>query len=1151
MTRGVFNRSQASLYAASTDSPCLIHNLGKRSPTNPPICPHPINNAGRNAKVFSISSTTSLPVTKHNTAECNLPCFPALQFLPFINKQSSFAALIDSGAQLNLVNHSLLPFLDFKPVSQFSTPVRGLFGRTDAAQWIKFPVVLNSDITIQIEAAVITDLPCLVIFGLPFLHQVKANHHVPDGYLLTRYGPLALVTAPTKAPMAEVLVIADDKTSDVDLGCSSLTQSEKEEVLTLLREFQDLWREGRRGQALEVSHKIRLTHNRPIVCRPRPVTEEQKKIINEEIEKMLRDQVIRPSKSPHVSEIVLVKKKTGDWRMCIDFRGINKATVPDKYPLPRISDLVHAVKGSKYFAALDLRAGYWQVPMETDSIKYTAFRCFKGLFEFLVMPFGLSNAPATFQRLVDTIFGDLRFSGVLAYLDDILIHSTTFQNTLRLLRTVFIRLRTNGLTVNLPKSVFFPKRLKYLGQIIEDGFLLPDPKKIDAIGKIKPPATLSEVRSLLGFLGHYQTFIPCYADIMTPVYDLLRNHKNKKHYNATTPTEWDSNCQQAVDTAIKKLAVSTLAVPLDSDEFQIETDASGKAVAAILSVKRDNKVLPVEYKSSTLSRTQQNWPAREREAYAIVYALQQFDHYVRGRQTRVITDHESLKWMLDCPKGKIARWASTLAEYPITIYHKKGKELLHVDFLSRFLDDEPDPLGDRMCYITAATTIPTLDEILAAQHNQPSPSGKGFITKEGTTYYHGLIYVPPAFRHPVIRACHSTSPFNHPGVKKTKRIIARSFNWPGLHQDVVRHLRSCIKCRMARSGQERLQGLRRIHPTPGVFETIYIDFWDCNYRETEHYTVLTFIDQTTKWAECSIIHDKAATTVATALLNTWIYRFGVPRVIMSDQDKSFNNALLVNLYAKLGIVKLTSTPYHPEGNATIESFHRTLSTGLRFIQQNLIPFPEALHLVLYAYRSTPHSTTNQSPGYLTYGVDLRPPQDQDWRLEPEPLTAERLKFLTTLRLEIQLKAQQLVAYNNSRNNESRKFCQFEEGQLVLCRAQPIDALKYKTAYYKAVPRWTLPYRVIKVLAHQTTAIVRCIISGSQRQVHIQDVQFMLPPVDESQRKEWREVMETEILTFRDPQYAQRMIDDFFTKLDHPQLQQEEEMSSRVKRLRGS
>lgn len=1056
----------------------------------------------------------------------------SLQFLEFANNNSHFAALIDSGSQLNLISHTLLPFLKYKPSLSPIRSLRGVTNKSSLVQkWINFDVTLPNGAAQSVTCAVVNDLPCVALFGMPFLRSVRAVHDIYNRILLTHQGPITLVEVSEPSICSNFVAPA---IPDIDLSNPMLTEEQRKEIMALILEYNDLWRDERRGKAIEVEHRIRLLTKCPVVSRPRPITDEQKKIIKAEVEKMLAAGVIRPSNSPYASEVVLVMKKTGDWRFCIDFRPLNKVTIPDKYPLPRISDLIRSIKGSRYFAALDLRSGYWQVPMEKESIKYTAFRCFLGLFEFLLMPFGLVNAPATFQRLVDFLFNDLRFAGILCYIDDILVHAPDFNTFMKLLRTVFSRLRATGLTLNLPKSLFLPRMLKYLGQLIEDGQLIPDPQKIAALHQIKPPTNISEVRSLLGFLGYYQAYIPQYATLLSPVFDLLRDHKNSKRNNKLTPVDWTELHQSAVNEAIKRLEHSVLAIPAESNEFMIETDASGHAIGAVLNVKHGEQWKPVEFYSKTLSKTQRNWPAREREAFAIVAALNKFDCYIRCRPFTVHTDHESLKWMLECQKGKIARWASLMAEYNMTIYHKKGSELVHVDFLSRFLDDEPELLlADRMCYFTSTHPIPALSDLISAQKLEPTPTTTGFSEHNGVIYYHGLVYVPAACRTQVIASCHSIAPFHHPGIKKTKATIMKVFNWPGLHQDVVHYLRSCLFCRRCRSGRERLQGLMQSHPIPAAFDTVYMDIWECTYGG-QHYNVLTLIDQLTKWSECTIIPKKDATNIAYAFLQSWVYRFGAPRVLMTDNANAFTGEILSRLSARLGITRLTSTPYHPEGHATIESFHNNLSTGLRHFSQQKLPFQEAINLILFGYRATPHSTTGHSPSYLTYGVDPRLAPDCDWRAEPSLPNKERLKFLSTLRLDVQLQAQRALTRSNIRKNESRQPVVFEEGQLVLCRLIPLDTLHYKSAFYKAVPRWTLPHRVLKVMPNQKAAIVRCLLTHKTRQVHIQDVEFVQPPRGETQREEWFKEVQAEAQSMFDPKTCRDVIERFFEELDHPQ-----------------
>jgi transposase InsO family protein len=378
------------------------------------------------------------------------------------------------------------------------------------------------------------------------------------------------------------------------------------------------------------------------------------------------------------------------------------------------------------------------------------------------------------------------------------------------------------------------------------------------------------------------------------------------------------------------------------------------------------------------------------------------------------------------------------------------------------------------------------------------------------------------------------APFHHPGSKKTHATILKIFNWPGSYQDVVQYIQSCIYCQRSRSGKERLQGYFRTHPIPQAFETVYMDFWQCRYG-VAHHTVLTMIDQLTKWAECVPVDNKSTATVAKSFLKSWVYRFGVPRTLMTDNDKAFTSDLLTHITAKLGINRLTATPYHPEGNAVIESFHRTLNKGLRHFDQLSIAFDEALEIVLFAYRATLHTTTGDSPAHLTYGVDLRLAPDADWRAEPDVTTQERLKFLSHLRLDVQLQAQRALIRQNITKNEKRVPVEFQENQLVLVRAIPLNRIDYKTSYYKAVPRWSLPHRVMRVSSGNKRAVVRCLLTRKLREAHIQDVQFILPPQGEVQVNEWMKLAQIQAQSMYDAATCKAKIEEFFEQISFPQL----------------
>ena len=388
---------------------------------------------------------------------------------------------MDSGSQINLIDVGVLPLVRHIVVPSKVARFSGVQGHVSPIhKWVQFQICLANSAVTTVTAAVVDNCPCSIIFGQPFLIANGVQLDSENAILSTKQGPIKLLQCqqpPTLSSNTTVhQVDGTDEIVQLNLSNSVLTDKQKERLRQFLRTYQSLWRGETPGRVQHVEHRIRLRTDYPIRDRPRFHTPEQNIEINRQLEIMLKDGIIQPSKSEHSSEIVIAKKVDADgnftgWRFCIDFRDINRETVKDAYPLPRISDLLHAVKKSKYFVKIDLRWGYWNIPLEKHSIKYTAFRCLKGLYEFLVMPFGLTNAPATFQRLMDFLFGDLRYDGVLAYLDDILLHGETFDEVLGKLKVVLDRIQAEGLKINLKKTDFFPNTLKYLGHIITQGTL--------------------------------------------------------------------------------------------------------------------------------------------------------------------------------------------------------------------------------------------------------------------------------------------------------------------------------------------------------------------------------------------------------------------------------------------------------------------------------------------------------------------------------------------------------------------------------------------------------------------------------------------------------------------------------------------------------
>jgi hypothetical protein len=753
-----------------------------------------------------------------------------LCYIKLIQDTLEVAAMLDSGSEINVVGSELVSRLSYETVPGPFSVMSGVGGDSHIRRWIKAEFMLENLRTVCLTLAENPQMGSMCLLGMPFILQIKAKIdynlkiiELPRGEFLELWtrgpkgGLQALSITQSDFTDNKINALQEELLKSVELEGAG---THKKTFCDLLVEFHDLWRGGKAGLTDAAFHKIEVTTPYPITTPPRRMTLEQQRIADEEVDKMLKAGVIEPSNSPYVSEPVIVRKSNGEWRYCIDFRRLNRFTVSDPFPMRRIDDLISSIRSSRYFVALDLRSGYWQIPMWPESKKYTAFRTSKGLYQFTVMPFGLSNAPATFQRCMEKIFGDLHWCGVLVYLDDILIHAEDANRCLGLCQEVFKRLRENKLTINLKKCQFFPPNMRYLGHIIGGGVIRPDQSRVAALYNLKTPSNIKEFRSIFGLLSYYRQYIPAFAQKTAGITDRLRK-------NATLT--WTEHDTILVRSLADELAQSILLVPLEGDQFCVETDSSEIAMGAILSVFRDNRRQPVEFASKKLSPAQKNWPCREREAFAIVWALNKFDGLIRGRKIQVFTDHESLQFMFSATDGKLARWAARLAEYDMTIYYQKGKNHKHVDTLSRYIEPEEAQFPEKaFCFHTSGP--PSIQEVLSCQQRTPLPTGRGYIFRDGVTYYRNGIWVPGDLRIRILDGCHQCFPHGHCGAKKTKSRVLKVWNWPNLHEDVARYVKGCLTCQRLRPGLERLQGLLRPHPAGQVFEKVHIDIWGpCGY----------------------------------------------------------------------------------------------------------------------------------------------------------------------------------------------------------------------------------------------------------------------------------------------------------------------------------
>lgn len=471
----------------------------------------------------------------------------------------------------------------------------------------------------------------------------------------------------------------------VDESAVVLIPEQVRDFKNLIIDFRDIFSTKNEplGQTDIVKHDIK-TEGNPIKCGFRRVPTGLKDEAIKEEDRMKSLGVIEPSESPWAAPVVLVRKKDGTLRYCIDYRRLNQVTQKDSYPLPNIQDCLDSLDGAKFFSSMDLCSGYWQVQMtEEAKDKSSFYGAGGGLWRFKVMPFGLCNAPATFERLMERVLGRLQWQICLCYIDDILIFSRTAAQHLEHLRTVFLRMRDAKLKLKPKKCHFFQKRVAFLGHVVSEEGVSTDPEKIQRIEDCPAPQDIHQVRSILGLFSYYRRFIPHFSDIARPIIRLTEK-KEKENFHWTQEQE---DAFQQLKEALSSAPI--LSHPRTEGQFILDTDASSEGIGAVLSQIQDGEERLIAFSSKTLSKAERNYCITRRELLAVVYFVQQFKHFLLGRKFLVRTDNSAVRYWTKIhsdtydPQGQTARWMVKLAMFDFDIKHRAGRQHLNADGVSR------------------------------------------------------------------------------------------------------------------------------------------------------------------------------------------------------------------------------------------------------------------------------------------------------------------------------------------------------------------------------------------------------------------------------------------------------------------------------------
>ena len=667
--------------------------------------------------------------------------------------------------------------------------------------------------------------------------------------------------------------------------------------------------------------------------------------------------------------VLLVPKKDGTWRMCVDCRAINNITVKYRHPIPRLDDMLDELYGSKVFSKIDLKSGYHQIRMREGDEWKTAFKTKYGLYEWLVMPFGLSNAPSTFMRLMNHVLRAFLGRFVVVYFDDILVYSKTLDEHVTHLKHVLDVLRQEKLYANFDKCTFYMDRMVFLGFVVSADGIEVDIEKVKAIQDWPTPTTVTEVRSFHGLASFYRRFVKDFSSIAAPLTEVVKK---------TVGFHWGEDQERAFqDLKAKLCSAPVLALPDFEKAFEIECDASGLGIEAVLMQEKR----PIAHFSEKLNGAALRYPTYDKELYALVRALETWQHYLWPREFVIHTDHESLKHLKG--QGKLnkrhAKWLEFVETFPYVIRYKQGKENIVADALSRryvLLTS----MSARMLGFDMIKELYTCDsdftEIFVACTK--SAFGK-FYLHEGFLFRANRLCIPVcSMRELLVKEAHGGGLMGHFGIAKTIAVLHEHFYWPKMKRDVERICDRCITCKKAKS---KLQphGLYTPLPVPNEpWIDISMDFvLGLPRTKMGRDSIFVVVDRFSKMAHFIACHKTDdATNIAELFFREVVRLHGIPRSIISDRDVKFLSHFWKVLWAKLGTKLLYSTTCHPQTDGQTEVFNRTLSQLLRtIVDKNLKSWEECLPFIEFAYNRSIHCSTSYSPFEIVYGFNPLTPLD--------------------------------------------------------------------------------------------------------------------------------------------------------------------------------
>lgn len=1010
---------------------------------------------------------------------------------PFIDlythSNKRLRVLVDSGSHVSLLSSYIASLLTEQDQTAIRPKEIELRSATDHVVRTSKRVLLrlqldaglsgaeSERVTVFIEAYIVPSLRPQFILGASFLNYYKSTLSMEDRTLSLSiakptskkivvpltvqpiYGPHAasladdladvfdkderIVTLPRSDDAVPSYQEARDRLVEAaDKTRKAISDDQRKQLRDILDHFPRALAPPERSMPSTLPpHRIPIGNNQP----PRSTTEiratrSEDSFIKDEIQSLLEKGIIErcPSPPEYRAQLVVVNSGQRKKRLCVDYRQLNGITERDSYMMPRADEILDSLGGAAFFSKLDLKSGYHQIDVALEDRHKTAFICKPGEFRFCKMPFGLKGAPATFQRIMDSVLEGLNGTICFVYLDDIIIFSESIEQHMRDIRAVFERLHKAALYVNVDKCELFVNELSFLGHGVNAEGRFPQPDKVSAIVKYPAPQTVTELQRFLGMITFYRQYIRGHGHVAAPLYTLLKKDQ---------PFVWSSECQSAFDELKRRLCDAPILVhPNDKNAlYSLHTDASTVGIGAVLMrqdhqhgqplVFNKNTARTVAYYGRKLSSAERNYYTTEIECLAIVAAMRNFRWLLDGKQFLVITDHSCLSYLntMAPKKPRLTRWMLELQIYDFKVFHNPGRNHVLADALSR----APPPAESShtttaafqpACAAASAadSTCPpllSLDNIKQAQASDPLckaiktylnggplPTSKSGVSKTlvsalckdmviwndvlysvwypdsnkhtgQNAYWRVVIPDVAALREAVLVACHDDCVGGaHLSFARTYETVRTRFFWQAMGRDVEEYTKACVECAARKTPHVKPSGGLQPISTSHAWEIMAADIMGplpTSASGNTHLLVVT--DLFTKWTVAFGIADTTAETIARVFVKNIFTMYSVPAKILTDRAANFNSNLANQIYKLYNTYKLSTTGYHPQCDGQTERFNHTLCDMIAAYvnRRDFNDWDDYALAACQTYNATIHSTTKMTPYYALFHREPKLPLD--------------------------------------------------------------------------------------------------------------------------------------------------------------------------------